>query len=196
MRTLPLRLSPVDGESLAGYVARYSHTFGLQPGDLVRALGLDAVLAASGRAATASRSRPTNCTARRAAASAVTVAGDKALLAAQQRIDALLDGDLGPTLAGEQLEPLAYLSDLRTLAKLLNCHDHLSANRSQARSGPLARASGSGARLLDDPGALAAVLPEGLRLADLPTGPRSRGPCANLPTWGTAPTARRCGQVR
>ncbi|MGO9791841.1 MAG: TniQ family protein [Solirubrobacteraceae bacterium] len=294
MRTLPLRLAPVDGESLAGYVARYSHTFGLQPGDLVRALGLDdgagrvragryglsltadqlhraarasgistdrleAMLLSrfSGRAFTrapaiapvalaraaqahevliwASRfcphclrehgawllrwqlgwsvvcvrhsvvlvrccpkcgsgpligtraqwsrdqagelSDPSSCSRRHGrelcrasltAASAVSVAGDTALLAAQQRIDALLDGDLRPTLAGEQLEPPAYLSDLRTLAKLLNRHDHLSANRSEARSGPLARASGNGARLLDDPGALAAVLPEALRLADLP----------------------------
>ena len=41
MRTLPLRLAPVDGESLTGYVARYSHTFGLQPGDVLSALGLD-----------------------------------------------------------------------------------------------------------------------------------------------------------
>ena len=41
MRTLPLRLSPVDGESLPGYVMRYSHSFGLAPGDVVRALGLD-----------------------------------------------------------------------------------------------------------------------------------------------------------
>lgn len=42
MRTLPLRLAPVDGESLPGYVARYSNTFQFQPGDVVRALGLDA----------------------------------------------------------------------------------------------------------------------------------------------------------
>ena len=41
VRTLPLRLAPVDGESLPGYVARYSHTFQFPPGDVVRALGLD-----------------------------------------------------------------------------------------------------------------------------------------------------------
>ena len=41
VRTLPLRLSPVDGESLPGYVARYSHSFQFPPGDLIRALGLD-----------------------------------------------------------------------------------------------------------------------------------------------------------
>ncbi len=41
MRTLPLRLSPVDGGSLLGYIARYSHTFQFQPGDVVSALGLD-----------------------------------------------------------------------------------------------------------------------------------------------------------
>ena len=40
MRTLPLRLSPVQGESLPGYVARYSHTYRLPPGDVIAALGL------------------------------------------------------------------------------------------------------------------------------------------------------------
>jgi hypothetical protein len=35
VRTLPLRLAPVDGESLPGYVARYSHAFGLPPGDVI-----------------------------------------------------------------------------------------------------------------------------------------------------------------
>ena len=40
MRTLPLRLAPLDGESLPGYVARYSHTFQLPPGDVIIALGL------------------------------------------------------------------------------------------------------------------------------------------------------------
>ncbi len=41
MRTLPLRLAPVEGESLPGYVARYSHTFQFPPGDVLRALALD-----------------------------------------------------------------------------------------------------------------------------------------------------------
>lgn len=40
MRTLPLRLSAVEGESLPGYVARYSHTFQFPPGDVIAALGL------------------------------------------------------------------------------------------------------------------------------------------------------------
>ena len=40
MRTLPLRLTPVQGESLPGYVARYSHAFQLPPGDVIIALGL------------------------------------------------------------------------------------------------------------------------------------------------------------
>ena len=40
MRTLPLRLAPIVGESLPGYVARYARTFGLQPGEVLRALGL------------------------------------------------------------------------------------------------------------------------------------------------------------
>ena len=41
MRTLPLRLAPIEGESLPGYVARYSHTYQFGPGDVLRALGLD-----------------------------------------------------------------------------------------------------------------------------------------------------------
>jgi hypothetical protein len=40
VRTLPLRLSPVEGESLPGYVARYSHTYRFPPGDVIIALGL------------------------------------------------------------------------------------------------------------------------------------------------------------
>ena len=75
VRTLPLRLSPIDGESLPGYVARYAHTFQFPPGDLVRALGLDRGRAESRQpAATASgsplssssapRSRPGSTTAR------------------------------------------------------------------------------------------------------------------------------------
>ncbi len=36
-----MRLAPVDGESLSGYVARYSHTFQFPPGDVITALGLD-----------------------------------------------------------------------------------------------------------------------------------------------------------
>jgi hypothetical protein len=41
VRTLPLRLAPIEGESLPGYVARYSHTYQFGPGDVLRALGLD-----------------------------------------------------------------------------------------------------------------------------------------------------------
>jgi TniQ len=52
VRTLPLRLSPIEGESLPGYIARYSHTFQVQPGDVVRALGLDR---GTGRVAAAGR---------------------------------------------------------------------------------------------------------------------------------------------
>ena len=40
MRTLPLRLAAVEGESLAGYISRYAHTFAMQPGDVVRCLGI------------------------------------------------------------------------------------------------------------------------------------------------------------
>ncbi len=38
---MPLRLSPVEGESLPGYITRYSHTFQFPPGDVITALGLD-----------------------------------------------------------------------------------------------------------------------------------------------------------
>jgi hypothetical protein len=41
VRTLPLRLAPIDGESLPGYVARYAHSFRFPPGEVIRALGLD-----------------------------------------------------------------------------------------------------------------------------------------------------------
>jgi hypothetical protein len=41
VRTLPLRLAPIEGESLPGYVARYSHTYQFPPGDVLRALGLN-----------------------------------------------------------------------------------------------------------------------------------------------------------
>jgi hypothetical protein len=40
MRTLPLRLAPIDGESLPGYVVRYAHAHHLQPADVLNALGL------------------------------------------------------------------------------------------------------------------------------------------------------------
>jgi len=40
VRTLPLRLVPVEGESLPGYVARYSDTYKFPPGDVITALGL------------------------------------------------------------------------------------------------------------------------------------------------------------
>jgi hypothetical protein len=52
VRTLPLRLTPIEGESLPGYVARYSHTFQFPPGDVLRALGLDGgsgIVLAAGR---------------------------------------------------------------------------------------------------------------------------------------------------
>jgi len=41
VRSLPLRLTPVAGESLPGYVARYSHTFQFPPGDVITALGFN-----------------------------------------------------------------------------------------------------------------------------------------------------------
>jgi hypothetical protein len=52
VRALPLRLAPIDGESLPGYVARYSHTFQFPPGDVITTLGLvdrDATVVSAGR---------------------------------------------------------------------------------------------------------------------------------------------------
>jgi TniQ len=52
VRTLPLRLSPIAGESLPGYIARYAHRFQFPPGDVIRALRLDqgaGTVAAAGR---------------------------------------------------------------------------------------------------------------------------------------------------
>ena len=285
MRTLPLRLAAVDGESLPGYVARYSHTFQFPPGDVVRALGLDGgsgSVAGAGRygvwlspdrlarvsvatgidparikrmllaryaglafdqsaisapvalAAAAQahevliwcsrfcprclrddgawrlswqlgwstvcirhqvllarrcpkcdgvpqvgpRGRwqqdhqglltdPARCSHRPARelcrseladANAVSIADNAALLAAQGRIDALLDGTLRPTLAGIELRPPTYLRDLLTLCGLLD----------RLTQPPAPGALRHGRRLHDHPAALAAVLPDALSLADLP----------------------------
>jgi len=285
VRTLPLRLSPINGESLPGYVARYSHTFQFPPGDMLRALGLDGgsgIVLAAGRygawltprqlehvafatgiapariermllsrfagrafrqptgsldialaaaaqghealircsrlcprclrehgawligwqlgwsfACVAHRvllvrrcpscdtvpkaavrdswpsdrsgplSDPTRCAHRSGRrlcrcrlASADTPTVSDAALAAQRRINALLDGELTPTLAGVQLDPPIYLRDLLTLCNLLHRHARPPAQRSSTAR--------SGRRLHDHPADLAAVLPEALALADLP----------------------------
>ena len=287
MRTLPLRLSPVNGESLPGYIARYAHTFQIQPGDVIRALGLDrgdGSVAAAGRfgvslsaeqvkhAALAigisievlermllarycdlafdrtagaypipmasaghghgvliwcsrfcpaclrddgawrlrwqlgwsvvctghqvllrprcptcdrvprigpremwqqdhvgllsdpsrcsCRHRGALCRANLAAADTVSVAGDTRLLAAQRRIDELLDGRLRPRLAGVELPPPTYLRDLLALCNLLARHARFSDQPQHVRL--------RGRRLHDHPAELAAVLPEALALADLP----------------------------
>ncbi len=288
MRTLPLRLSPVDGESLPGYVMRYAHMFSLAPGDVVRAVGLDrgaGPITAAGRYGvslsaeqlrhaafatgitierlermllaryagrafersmlvapvahigaaqphgmfiwssrfcplclrddgawqlrwqlacnvvclrhrvllvrscpkcdtvpkTGLRSSwpgdsqgtltdPTRCWRYRqrelcrsplASARAQSVASDPALLAAQRRIDELLDSDLRPMLAGETLDPIAYLHDVRALCRLLHRHS-LPAGRTTGSRRP------AGRRLCNDPATVSAVLAEALELADLP----------------------------
>jgi hypothetical protein len=289
VRTLPLRLAAVDGESLPGYVARYAHTFQFEPGDVIRALGLDrgtGSVAAAGRfgvslsadqlqhAAFATgirtevlkgmllarfaglafdrsagaypippgsaghghevliwcsrfcpaclredgawrlrwqlgwsavcvshqvlllrrcprcegvpqvgprrrwqqdhrgllsdpshcsrRHRRALCRANLAAAEAVSVTGDPQLLAAQQRINTLLDGHLQPMLAGVELAPPIYLRDLLALCNLLDRHARL-----PDQPQPSVRLRGR--RLHDHPAELAAVLPEALTLADLPS---------------------------
>ena len=287
MRTLPLRLSPLDGESLPGYVIRYAHIFGLPPGDVIRALGLDhgtGSLAAAGRfgvtlppdrlahasfvtgiasdtlkgmllARYAGRAfdrsalstpvplqgaaeghhvmiwssrfcprclaedgawllrwqlcwsvacpdhrvllarfcpecgavpeigpcarwprdsqgivtDPARCWHRRqgelcrgelATAPTANIERDRALLAAQHRLNSVLDGHQVPKLGGEKLPPQTYLSDMRTLCNLLHRHV-LPSDRSQG-------SRQATHRLLSDPAAVSTVLPEAIRLADLP----------------------------
>jgi hypothetical protein len=285
VRTLPLRLAPIKGESLPGYVARYSHTYRFPPGDVLRALGLDRgsgttrtagrygawlpprqiehVAIATGidpatiermllsryagrvfwqptgaldpaRATAAQRpevlircsrfcpncldehgawlvswqlrwcfacvahgvlllrccpscdalpvaalreswptdhngvlSDPTRCAQRsnRVLCRGHLVRADTptvsdVTLAAQRRINALLDGEPNPPLSGLDLDPLSYLRDLRSLCKLL--HRHTLTSAQQWSTAPL------GYRLRDDPPDLAAVLPIALALADLP----------------------------
>jgi hypothetical protein len=285
VRTLPLRLAPIDGESLPGYLARYAHTFQFPPGDVVRALGLDqgaGTIAAAGRygvsltdeqllrasfatgiatemlqrmllsryadrvfprsalaapVALASAAQghevliwssrfcpsclesdggwrvawqlgwsflcsrhqvllarrcptcdavprigpqgrfkqdrhgiltnPGRCTHRHrhelcrtklADTETEDVADNTAALAAQVRIDELLDGQRAPALAGFELPTFVFLRDLLTLCNLLNRHIH-------------ARPPGErplGRRLHDHPDELAEVLPHALALADLP----------------------------
>jgi hypothetical protein len=280
VRSLPLRLSPVEGESLLGYIVRYAHAFQFEPGDVVRALGLEpavdgvspaarhgvslsaeqlehAALATGittevlegmllcryvGRAfdqvpsAAAERqvwiwcsrfcppclredrawrlawqlgwtavcvrhqtvlrvrcpdcaraprvgprcrwphdhqgslSDPSRCWHRHQqalcranldTADAVSVAGDDQVLSGQRRIDALLDGQLEPTLAGEPLAPAVYLRDLLALCNLLDRHARVP-DEVQPPAGARGR------RLHDHPAELAAVLPGALALADLP----------------------------
>lgn len=285
MRTLPLRLAPIEGESLPGYVARYAHTFRFPPGDVVRALGLDqgaGTIAGAGRygvsltneqllraafatgistemlermllsryadrvfprsalavpvalASAAQRHEvliwssrfcprclesdrawriawqlgwsflcsrhevllarrcpacqvvprigphgrfkqdrhgiltdPGRCTHRRphklcrsplANAEAVGVADTPAVLAAQRRVDELLDGQRAPTLAGFELPLVVYLRDLLALCNLLNRHAH--------PTPPGVKLPGR--RLHDHPEQLADVMPQALALADLP----------------------------
>ncbi len=106
----------------------------------------------------AHRSRRVLCRAQLAGADTPTV-GD-ATRVAQRRINALLNGESQPTLAGVQLDPQVYLRDLLTLCNLLHRHA-----RPRTRRSSTAR---SGRRLHDHPADLAAVLPEALALADLP----------------------------
>lgn len=287
MRTLPLRLSPIDGESLPGYVNRYSHMFSFPPGEVISALGIDGGagnLAGAGRygvslpatrladAALASgiaeevlegmvlsryagvvfdhtalagplplaaeagahdvliwRSRfcprclreegawrlawqlglsavcirheallarvcpkcglvpqlgprarwprdsrgeltdPARCAQRYAgklcrtrlgSIESISIAENPALLAAQRRIDAVLDGQSRPTLAGVELQPPAYLRDVRALCDLLDRRARLPTPDPSPERLPR--------RVHTHPAALAAVLPQALQLADLP----------------------------
>lgn len=289
MRSLPLRLAPIDDESLPGYIARYSFTFGIAPGDVSGALGLageqrldhfrlsarqaEGAAAASGLApeairamtleryagsafalANAGESTPTprsvlsqevsllssracpaclreqgawllrwqlgwslicthhrvllisSCPAcggrlgppRRArwrsdeqgelrdpcacwadaedrlcradprAARAASVGRDRELVAAQRHLDAVLAGELSPRIAGEEVAAPSYLHDLHALGLLLRGYPEFAAARPPALRRQATRQPRARGRLLLNPAALAAVLPEAMRLADLP----------------------------
>src|ERR1039458_7292145 len=101
------------------------------------------------------------CRANLDTADAVSVAGDDQVLGAQRRIDALLDGQLEPTLAGERLAPPVYLRDLLALCNVLDRHARVPEEAQQP-------AALRGRRLHDHPAELAAVVPRALALADLP----------------------------
>jgi hypothetical protein len=107
------------------------------------------------------RRPPDLCRGGLAAAQSVDVGGNSGLLAAQRRIDSVLDGQLQPTLGGEKLPPRTYLKDVRVLCNLVHRHV-LPPGRSKAPDQDVTH------RLLDDPAAVSTVLPEVLRLADLP----------------------------
>ena len=85
-------------------------------------------------------------------------------VAAQRRIDTLLDDGPCPAFAGEQLEPVIYLRCLHAVCKLLAYHAQPPVQADQ----PPAR---SGRRLFDDPATITAVLPDAFALADLPNRP-------------------------
>jgi hypothetical protein len=108
------------------------------------------------------------CRFRLAEAQATMLAADRELVAAQRRLDGVLDGALRPTLAGEEVAPLAYLRDLRALAVVLRGYEEFLAARPRELRREAARQVEPGGRLLLSPAALAAVLPEAMRLADLP----------------------------
>lgn len=102
------------------------------------------------------------------AAAATGVAEDHRLVEAQRRIDEVLAGGPLPQIAGEEVAPLTYLRDLHALALLLRNHPEFAADRPPALRREAARQADSRGRLLLSPAALAAVLPEVMRLADLP----------------------------
>ncbi len=108
------------------------------------------------------------CRERLVEASAVRLAGDRDLVAAQLRLDAVLDGKVRPRLAGKEVDPLAWLHDLRALALLLRGYPEFVAARPRSLRHEAARQRDARGRLLLSPAALAAVLPEAMRLADLP----------------------------
>jgi hypothetical protein len=288
MRTLALRLSPIDGESLPGWIARYAHAFGLEPGDVAAALGLggerrfdglrlstaqaEGAAAASGIAPEAIRGmtperyagrafssggagggllpRPVLaqevspfssracpaclreqgawllrwqlgwsllCTHHRlllisscpacggrlgpsrrarwasdehgelrdplacrnpvggrlcrfpvAEAKAIDLVADPELVEAQRRLDAVLVGATSPRFAGVEMVAPAWLGDLHALALLLRGYPEFTATRSPALLRGAAGDPRARGRLLLEVATLAAVLPEAIRLADLP----------------------------
>ena len=91
------------------------------------------------------------------------VGGNQPLLAAQRRIDRILDGQAKPMLAGQECEPLQYLRDLRALIRLVQ-------RQTPRRKGPRKTKRQIAAQVYADrtPPRLAAALPQALAMADLP----------------------------
>jgi len=96
------------------------------------------------------------------------VEGDQLLLAAQRRIDLILDGQTKPVLAGNECEPLQYLRDLRALIRLAQgeqtpTEEHTRGTGKQTTGDPQ-----PSARTLADPARVAPALGKALAMADMP----------------------------
>jgi hypothetical protein len=95
------------------------------------------------------------------------VVGDPLLLAAQRRIDRILDGQTKPILAGATCEALQYLRDLRALVRLAQGEQTLQKHAREPGE-RIAGKRGASERTLADPARVAGALPKALAMADVP----------------------------